>query len=113
MNLKEKQIEEMSRDDKDLMELCKLLFNTWDGTIINLAKKLLEHYQPKLAEDSFVLTETERITMCVKQWDKGFAQGSKETAEKFLQLAYDWTNDKFFIKKVEELAKQFGIEIKD
>ena len=35
----------------------------------------------------------------------------KETAEKFLQLAYDRCLEKSFIKKVEELAKQFGVEI--
>ncbi len=38
---------------------------------------------------------------------------SKETAEKFLQLAYDRCLEKSFIKKVEELAKQFGLEIKE
>ena len=38
---------------------------------------------------------------------------SKETAEKFLQLAYDRCLEKSFIKKVEELAKQFGVEIKE
>ena len=40
-------------------------------------------------------------------------QVSKETAEKFLQLAYDRCLEKSFIKKVEELAKQFGVEIKE
>ena len=35
----------------------------------------------------------------------------KETAEKFLQLAYDRCLEKSFIKKVEELAKQFGVKI--
>lgn len=40
-------------------------------------------------------------------------QTSKETAEKFLQLAYDRSLEKSFIKKVENLAKQFGVEIKE
>ena len=37
----------------------------------------------------------------------------KETAEKFLQLAYDRCLEKSFIKKVEELAKTLGAEIKE
>ena len=37
----------------------------------------------------------------------------KEIAEEFLQLAYDRCLEKSFIKKVEELAKQFGVEIKE
>ena len=40
-------------------------------------------------------------------------QARKETAEKFLQLAYYRCLEKSFIKKVEELAKQFGVEIKE
>lgn len=40
-------------------------------------------------------------------------QARKETAEKFLQLAYDRCLEKSFIKKVEELAKQFDVEIKE
>ena len=37
----------------------------------------------------------------------------KETAEQFLQLAYDRSLEKSFIKKVEELAKSLGVEIKE
>ena len=40
-----------------------------------------------------------------------YKKGCKETAEKFLQLAYDRCLEKSFIKKVEELARQFGVEI--
>lgn len=40
-------------------------------------------------------------------------QASKETADKILQLAYDRCLEKSFIKKVEELAKELGCEIKE
>ena len=48
-----------------------------------------------------------------KDREKLVKDTSKETAEKFLQLAYDRCLEKSFIKKVEELAKQFGVEIKE
>ena len=48
-----------------------------------------------------------------EDFNKAYDLGSKETAEKFLQLAYDRCLEKSFIKKVEELAEQFGVEIKE
>lgn len=45
--------------------------------------------------------------------DNVYAKARKETAETFLQLAYDRCLEKSFIKKVEELAKQFGVEIRE
>ena len=43
----------------------------------------------------------------------GYEKGSKETAEKFLQFVYDRVIDKHLIRKFEEFAKQFGVEIKE
>lgn len=76
----------------------------------------------KLPKDSVVLTEQERISMCVEQWDKGYAKGSKETAEKILfkfesAFAY-YDNEDMFSKKaifecLEEIVKSCGVEIKE
>ena len=76
----------------------------------------------KLPEDSVVLSreEYERITKELVTEQRAteiakeyFEKIRKETAEKFLQLAYDRCLEKSFIKKVEELAEQFGVEIKE
>lgn len=48
-----------------------------------------------------------------KYKENSIEQARKETAEKFLQLAYDRCLEKSFIKKVEEIAKQYGVEIKN
>ena len=56
------------------------------------------------------LVTEQRATEIAKEY---FEKMRKETAEKFLQLAYDRCLEKSFIKKVEELAKQFGLEIKE
>lgn len=47
---------------------------------------------------------------CIEQHEK---KARKETAEKILQFIYDRVIDKHFIKKAEEFAQQFGVEIKD
>lgn len=70
----------------------------------------------KLPEDSVVLSKEEICELkcqAEEDFNKAYDLGSKETAEKFLQLAYDRCLEKSFIKKVEELAKQFGVEIKE
>lgn len=71
-------------------------------------------------EDSVVLTREEykqlldnAIRVDMEYLDHERAKASKETAEEFLQLAYDRCLEKRFIKKVEELANQFGVEIKE
>ena len=64
----------------------------------------------KACISSGVMVEAVSTEEQVKQ---AYEKGCKETAEKFLQLAYDRCLEKSFIKKVEELAKQFGVEIKE
>ena len=80
------------------------------------------YYQSKLPEDSVVLSraeyekgiiERESMRNQITELFNDREQARKETAEKFLQLAYDRCLEKSFIKKVEELAKQFGVEIKE
>lgn len=110
---------------------------------IRLANELLEHYQPKLPEDSIVLTrekydalkliENYHIKSCGKnsivltekeheiamrnQYDVGFGfgyqKGSKETAEKILKAVLEEVGEFYAGDIVEELAKQFGVEIKE
>ena len=60
-----------------------------------------------------MLSREEYIDLSRNYVGEQVAQARKETAEKFLQLAYDRCLEKSFIKKVEELAKQFGVEIKE
>ena len=74
-------------------------------------------------EDSIVLSREELSKALTDNFNMGKKEAQfyservvipitrKETAEKFLQLAYDRCLEKSFIKKVEELAKQFGVEI--
>ena len=67
-------------------------------------------------KDKKLLTEENYNKLCHLAYfgyDDAYEKGSKKTAEKFLQLAYDRCLEKSFIKKVEELAKQFGVEIKE
>lgn len=78
----------------------------------------------KLPEDSVILSREEFSKALTDNFNMGKKEAQfyservvipitrKETAEKFLQLAYDRCLEKSFIKKVEELAKQFGVEIK-
>ena len=91
----------------------------------NDAEALYNAGYRKLPEDSVVLSKEEYeilkikekekhwLETCMSVWKNAKIDGSKETAEKFLQLAYDRCLEKSFIKKVEELAKQFGVEIKE
>lgn len=64
----------------------------------------------KACISSGVMVEAVSTEEQVKQ---AYEKGCKETAEKFLQLAYDRCLEKSFIKKVEELAKQFGVEVEE
>lgn len=68
------------------------------------------NYIRSYLQDSVVLSREEYIDLSRNYVGEQVAQASKKTAEKFLQLAYDRCLEKSFIKKVEELAKQFGIE---
>ena len=81
------------------------------------------YYQSKLPENSVVLSMEKFSKALTDNFNMGKKEAQfyservvipitrKETAEKFLQLAYDRCLEKSFIKKVEELAKQFGVEI--
>ena len=83
------------------------------------------YYQSKLPENSVVLSMEKFSKALTDNFNMGKKEAQfyservvipitrKETAEKFLQLAYDRCLEKSFIKKVEELAKQFGVEIKE
>ncbi len=125
MKEREKQIEEMAKADKDLIQLCKLLFENWDGTVINAAKTVLEHYQPKIPEDSVVLSREEidsaeyfyvqdgelkliekgRGKFITNEWYKELlmkmplghelAKERKETAEKFIKECKKYKVKKF------------------
>ncbi len=180
-------IEEIAKADKDLMQLCKLLFENWDGTVLTVAKTVLEHYQPKLLEDSVIISQKEYDALktieryhikscgkdsvvltredyeeleqnldklrqseranilaeiadggtschwCMEEHGKiGYEKGSKETAEKILQiielidkkyqnyakeeLQSDVIAKAFTAVATEikiEIAKQFGVEIKE
>lgn len=123
MKNKEKQIEEMAKIvlmNCGECDTCKFLgkaTNNIDCIDFLLANELYEQGYRKIDKDSVVLSTEELNEKQNEAWDRGIEYGkekaSKETAEKFLQLAYDRTNDKFFIQKVEELAKSFGVEIKE
>ena len=89
------------------------------------------NYIRSYLQDSVVISKEEyedykkHVDNCVEEYHRGQHEAEvyykniqiprerKETAEKFLQLAYDRCLEKSFIKKVEELAKQFGVEIKE
>jgi hypothetical protein len=116
MKDKEKQIEEMANCKNCVHQKicvdkisCGVLTADKDGYL----KLKCNYYQPKLPEDSVVLTETESIAMCVEQWNKGYKKGSKETAEKiikwFKENALDIPSDEY----INEFAKQFGVGIKE
>lgn len=125
MKYKEKQIEEMAQCKNSYSLICSECGLKGGCERYILAKELYEQGYRKLT-DSIVLSKeeydelkgraeevfnemTERMKAEVKIAKKmGVIKGSKETAEKFLQLAYDRCLEKSFIKKVEELAKQFG-----
>lgn len=82
----------------------------------NQLKKIIEEEYKEALEGKVVLTAEEYQDLVVKSmgnFSSAMVQSRKETAEKFLQLAYDRCLEKSFIKKVEELAKQFGVEIKE
>ena len=114
----EKQIDEMASD----MDYACTKRDLYPDDAKEIAKALILLGYRKLPKDSVVLSREEykritkelvteqRATEIAKEY---FEKMRKETAEKFLQLAYDRCLEKSFIKKVEELAKQFGLEIKE
>ena len=123
---KHKQIEEMANfiHRTEFVDISRYEEET-------IAKELLKHYQPKLPEDSVVLTMQEwkqiknSLYYSKEELEKKLQKARKETAEKFLNMIY-WkavkhikgkNKDECFIEmsfeKLDELAKQFGVEIKE
>jgi hypothetical protein len=126
-----KQIEEMAKD-----------IRSWDDCYdengdINLDYTLQEYLYilgyRKLPEDSVVLSREEYevlkikekekhwLQTCMSIWKNAKIEGSKETAEKIFNKILDFIHYETFRKgyelkkvesKVQELAKQFGVEIK-
>ena len=96
--------------------------NRPNGTCDNY-DRFIEMYNHLTKEDRVVLSKEEFSKALTDNFNMGKKEAQfyservaipttrKETAEKFLQLAYDRCLEKSFIKKVEELAKQFGVEI--
>lgn len=130
----------MSKDDEDLMELCTLIFKTWDNTIINIARTVLEHYQPKLPEGSVVLSKEDFWKLSnkfsKKEVDKIVEFQTKKTAEKFAKdifihitssevwekLRQLWlnkdgntiiANKHIYDLLIRPIAKNFGVELKE
>jgi hypothetical protein len=110
--------------NKQIEEIQGLLFcNKWEQPFTDceenikciecIAKQIYNAGYRKIDKDSVVLSKEELNTIQANFFDSGIKCGSKETAEKFLQLAYDRCLEKSFIKKVEELAKSLGVEIKE
>lgn len=120
-HLIESENRQKSSEKKQIEEMAKIIHHTEFVDISGyeeekIAEELLKYYQPKLPEDSVVLSKENYDKLCHLAYfgyDDAYEKGSKETAEKFLQLAYDRCLEKSFIKKVEELAKQFSVEIKE
>lgn len=134
--IEEKQIEEMAKDLKDMASIVRLVLEerTDIGYIPDLAfpiaKKLLEYYQPKLPEDSVVLSykEYERFKNIERNWESAVLTqrdlASKETAEKiFAEIIWysvkrigKTTGDSYYqisYDKLNELARKFNIKIKE
>lgn len=123
MKDKEKQIEEMAETIQSYSDIEQSYYDgEWHSVDVysGLAKTLYSKDFRIINEDSVVLTETERIAMCVEQWDKGYAQGSKNTAEKILKdimFCIDINdcnkNEMLILNLCKMLAKQYGVEIKE
>lgn len=128
MKYKEKQIEEMAKviDDR-LIEARSWLGSMNRGEGYWIAQKLVEHYQPKLPEDSVVLSREEYEKL--KTLEEGHItcedmlefveKARKETADKIfndifkLEVYDDGWNKTYYKDHIEKLAKQFGVEIKE
>ena len=128
---KHKQIEEMAKMIENILNRKMVIGNLSQFIAVELSK----YYQPKIDKDSVVLTEREHEIAMIHQYDVGFAfgyeKGSKETAEKILKTLMkeaeyyyladynDCMHDEPFIEKqdlliiINEIAKQFGVEIKE
>ena len=122
---KQQQIEEMAKviDDR-LIEARGWLGSMNRGKGYWIAQKLVENYQPKLPEDSVVLSREEICELkcqAEEDFNKAYDLGSKETAEKiFKMLISELESNQFLSGKriimevdVENLAKKFDVEIEE
>lgn len=112
---KEKQIELMAKRIHIATDLYYI-------ECIKIATYLFEKDNCRIIDKDNVMLSKEELNEIInqtKETEKNYykrvviPQECKETAEKFLQLAYDRCLEKSFIKKVEELAKSLGAEIKE
>ena len=139
MTDKEKQIEEMARDIA--FEFCpnRNLHKKWGNeaqcysddnfsectTIKNAVDKLYNAGYRKIPEGSVVLSKEEYAKDFCSQFNKGYERGSKETAREILEAIKlkAWGNNadvngniwsySISIYELAEIAKQFGVEIKE
>ncbi len=109
MKEQEKQIAGLMKDLRKIHSMPIPMLKGLDSWAPELAEELIKLGWVKLSEDSVVLTETERITMSVKQWDKGYAQASKNIAEKIYK---EYLCDILSPEAKEEFAKQFSVHIR-
>jgi hypothetical protein len=132
MEDKEKQIEEMANCKNCVHEdICQL--RTYSYCEEEVKEKGCEHYQPKLPEDSVVLSREEyKLLFDIKKkfetadgdeitavsllmWLKELtAQERKEAAEKIIDLIKTFCPDKKFIETISHIiSERFGVEIKE
>ena len=81
----------------------------------NKKKKPLNitHFEKVVKENEKLNNKIEGLKKIITLYSNDIKKIRKETAREFLQLAYDRCLEKSFIKKVEELAKQFGVDIEE
>jgi hypothetical protein len=117
MEDKEKQIAEMAKIIKD----NSIIDVTYGGKPYaddyeNLARKLLEHYQPKIPKDSVVLSREEYeilkvkekekhwLETCMSVWKNGKIDGGKETAEKIIKFVSEHCDNETLIWQLDEFV---------
>ena len=106
-----KQIEEMTKDLKENLRLFAGV-KLFDHDVEIIAYQLCKKYQPKLPEDSVVMTSEELIERYVQEHE----WASQETAREILcELIKRAENISFFDCRMgldlDELAKQYGVEV--
>ena len=114
MNNKEKLIEEMAKiiDDR-LIEASGVIGSMNNGKGYWIAQKLVENYQPKLPEDSVVLSREEWDA-----WNNAYAkrrryaikEARKDTAEKILKAVLEDVGAFFAGDIVKKLAEEYCVE---
>ena len=129
----------MKDNEKQIEEMVKVIGNTWlvdlegntkdvcevldEVDINNIARELYDKNYRKLPEDSVVISrkEYEKLKYAWITDSDAYKKGCKETAEKiFIMLISELESNQFLSGKriimevdVENLAKQFDVEIKE